>query len=146
MARLYRNKAPREVSKYQNSVVDAGESAADNLVSQTRRKLMPDSPLMIILDGVTHEFVDQLQAKSPDSDIMTSENFLGGLEASIFVPHVITVLGMLLTFITANRDRLKKGTISIGKDRIDISDMRPDDIQAILDLPAVQALMSGETN
>lgn len=105
---------------------------------------MADPVILLSLEGTSPELVTELEQIAPNAQILTSENFLAGFDATVFLPVLGTVVSAVLLFITANRDRVKKGSISVGPRKIDISGMTPEEARAFLALPEIQAVLHGK--
>lgn len=100
--------------------------------------LPKDVEIAFLIETNERSLEASLQSVLPDADISTADNFTGGAEIAAFVGLGTPILLAILKFITANRDRVHKGTLRIGSKEIVITNYSPDQIETLLKLPEFQ--------
>lgn len=97
---------------------------------------LPDIEVAIVIETNDPALGGDLAKAVPGADFSVADRFVGGAEIAVFVSLVKDSLAPILGFLTANRDRVTKGSVRIGKEEIELTGFSDEQIINLLEQPA----------
>ena len=77
-----------------------------------------------------------------EGDLTLAKRAIGGFEITAFFTFTVAMVGKIFGFVSGNRDRISRGSIIIGKEKIEITNFKKEDALKLIESEPIQKMVA----